>query len=343
MPFSGLYLALAFQVIFVLTYFPSANAAMSAPSTFEGQRIQLVVYTSPGSGHDTLARLAARFLPRHIPGNPRVIVQNVPGGGGVIAANHMFGLAEPDGLSVGVLSRGMPILSLVRAKGIEYDALKFRWVGSPSFDNTVCVASAAAGFKDIRDVIGSEKQLTLGATGRAAGSFQVPSVLNAALGTKIKIIVGYKGAPEMHAAMERGEIDGRCFSSWSTKSTSFLREGLESGRIRFLVQLPDRHLELPQVPVANDLIRDPETVTLLNLIAAPLSPWVVPPGTPDERVSMLREGFMRTFQDPGLRQTADRAQIEINPVPGDKVEQMIHKSLNVSEKTRQRLSKILGM
>lgn len=343
MIFRALYLALALQFFFMASHRPAAGASTPAQWTYEGTRIRLVVYTSPGSGHDILARLAAPYLVKHIPGNPRVIVQNMPGGGGVVAANYMFRLAEPDGLSIGVLSRGMPILSLVRAHGIEYDALKFRWLGSPSFDITVCVASAAVGFKSIRDVIGSEKQLTLGATGRAAGSFQVPTALNATLGTNIKVIVGYKGAPEMHTAMERGEIDGRCLSYWGTQATPFLREGLQSGQVRFLAQLPDRHAELPEVPVANHLVRDPEGVMLLNLVAAPLSPWVVPPGTPEDRLSVLRDGFLRAFQDPGFRKAAERARIDVNPVPGDKSEHLINKLLNVTERTRQKLKEILGM
>jgi tripartite-type tricarboxylate transporter receptor subunit TctC len=263
----------------------------------------------------------------------------MPGGGGVVAANYLFQMAKPDGLIVGVLSRGMPVLWAAGARGIEYDASAFRWIGSPSTDIT---ARVARGPKDIRDMIGSPKPLILGATGRGAGSFQVPSALNAALGTNIKIIAGYKGAPEMHAAMERGEIDGRCASYFATKVYPFLQEGLDAGTLRIIVQLPGKHREIPHVPVANDLVTDPAARSLFNLVAFPFPPWVVPPGTPEDRLAALREGFMKAFSDSEFRRTAEKAGLEMDPVPGDKAEVMAREFLNVPERTRQVLKEILN-
>ena len=146
----------------------------------------------------------------------------------------------------------------------------------------------------------------------------------------------------MHAAMERGEIDGRCASYFATKVYPILREGLDSGTLRIVVQLPGKHPEIPHVPVANDLVTEPAARSLFNLVAFPFPPWVVPPGTPEDRLAVLRDGFMKAFGDSEFRKAAEKAGFEIDPVPGEKAEVMAREFLNVPEKTRQMLKDILG-
>ena len=146
----------------------------------------------------------------------------------------------------------------------------------------------------------------------------------------------------MHGAMERGEIDGRCASYFATKVYPFLQEGLKAGTLRIIVQLPGKHPEIPDVPIVNDLVTDAAARSLFNLVAFPFPPWVVPPGTPEDRLAVLREGFMKAFSDAEFRKAAEKAGLEMDPVPGEKVEVMAREFLNVPEKTRQMLRQILG-
>lgn len=317
--------------------------AQQAGNFYQGKMVRLIPYVSPGSAQDVLSRLAARFLEKHIPGEPNIIVQNMPGGGGVIAANYVYKLAKPDGLTVGILPRGMLVLAVAGIEGVEYDPRRFRWLGSPSSDITVCVALSAAGFHDIRDTVGSKKPLIVGSTGRAASSYQVAAALQIALGANIQIIAGYKGAPEMHVAMERGEIQARCLSYFGTEVNFFLKGGLESGKLRYLVQLPERHPKIPRVPVANELVSKPEDRTFLNLVAAPLNPWVVPPETPPDRLAILRRAFMETFHDDSFRSAATKAGFEIDPMPGAEAEKKAIDMITVSEHIRRKLREILGL
>ena len=322
---------------------PDGWSAASEASFYQGKILRLIPYASPGSGTDVMARIIAPFLGKHIPGHPSVIVQNLPGGGGVIAANYMFNLAKPDGLRIGILSRGMPILSLAKPPGTKYDASKFRWVGSPAKGISVCIARSDSGFKSIRDVIGSKKPLILGASGRGAGSFVVPSTLNATLGTNIKIITGYRGAPAMHLAMEQGEIHGRCLFYRGKMFDPFLVDGLKSGYLKYMVQLPTRHPTVPpEVPVANELISKPADLALLNLMSFPFFSWVVPPAISEERLTVLRDGFMKTFQDPKFRTTANKAGVVINEIPGEKAEKIALKLMDVPEETKRKMKEILG-
>ncbi|MFQ5925598.1 MAG: Bug family tripartite tricarboxylate transporter substrate binding protein [Dehalococcoidia bacterium] len=330
------------RILMGLTLSVSVSTIALGEEFYKGKTLRLMPYTSPGSAHDVLARMAAPYLEKYIPGHPNVIVQNMPGAGGVIVANYVYRLAKPDGLTVGILSRGAPILWVASVPGVEYDASKFRWVLSPSMDITVCVAFADTGFQRVQDVVGSNKPLILSATGRGAGSFQVPATHNATLGTNIKIITGYRGGGEHQLAMERREVDGRCLSYFGTQLYPYLRNHLKSGALRFLVQLPSRHPALPEVPVANELASKLDDVALIKLVAAPLNPWVVPPGTPEDRLTVLREGFMKAFQNPRFRKLAERAQFELDPLPGDKAGEMLRRLLNVPEEAKQKLKKILG-
>jgi tripartite-type tricarboxylate transporter receptor subunit TctC len=316
--------------------------AWSAEPFYKGKVIRIVPYVAPGSGTDLQSRILARHLPKYIPGHPKIIVQNMPGGGGIIAANYVFNLAKPDGLTLGSLSRGMPILSLAKASGIEYDARKFRWLGAPTEHTTVCVIRSATGFKTVKDVVGSKKPLILGATGRGAGSFQVPSTLNATLGTNIKIIPGYRGASAMHLAMETGEIDGRCLFYFGVRGNAFLKNGVDSGKLRIIVQMPVRHPDLPGVPVFNRLTSKPEDLALMKLMAAPFFHWVAPPGIPNERLTVLREGFMKTYQDSDFQAEANKIGLDVNPLSGEKVEQIALKMMEVPEGTIRKIKKILG-
>ena len=328
-------------ILAVLLQGPSALSADKEPF-YKGKIIRIIPYVAPGSGTDIQGRVLARYMRKYIPGHPKIIVQNMPGGGGIIAANYVFKLAKPDGLTIGALSRGMPILSLAKAQGIQYDARKFRWLGAPAEHTTVCVIRSATGFKTIRDVVGSKKPLILGATGRGAGSFQVPSTLNATLGTNIKIIPGYKGASAMHLAMEEGEIDGRCSFYFGVRGNAFLKEGLDSGKLRIIVQLPKRHPTLPDVPVANKMTSKPEDLALMKLMAAPFFHWVVPPGIPEERLTILREGFMKTYKDPKFQAATKKIGFEVKPLSGEKVEKMALKMMEVPKETIRKIKKILG-
>jgi tripartite-type tricarboxylate transporter receptor subunit TctC len=300
-------------------------AFAQAPSEFyKGRTIELDIGLSVGGGYDAYARMLARTMGKYIPGNPAIVPKNMEGAGSMRLANHLYNAAPKDGTTFGTINRGTPFEPLLGNKGAQFDATKFAWIGSTNNEVSVCVAwhsSGIASFEDAR-----QRELVVGATGPSADTYQFPKIANAVLGTKFKIVTGYPGGNDVDLAMERGEVAGRCGWSW-TSVKGLHQSWLDRRDINILYQMGlSKHRDLPGVPLIVDLARTDEERAILRLIFARQVmawPFLAPPGTPGERVDVLRKAFLQTMQDKDFLAEADKAGLEITPVAGADLQKLV--------------------
>src|SRR5262245_51591827 len=247
--------------------FAGATAHAQSPADFyRGRTVELYIGYSVGGGYDVYARLIARHIGKHIPGNPSVVPKNMEGAGSLRLANWIAQVAPRDGSAFGAVSRGAPFDPLLGQKGAQFSGTDFTWIGSANNEVSLCVASDASPVASFEDVL--KQDLTVGSTGAADDTGQFPKVLNAVLGTRFRIITGYPGGNEVSLAIERGEVQGRCGWSWSSIKVTHAR-WVREGKIKLLVQLAlDRHPDLPQVPLITDFAKTDEQRQLLKLIFA---------------------------------------------------------------------------
>jgi tripartite-type tricarboxylate transporter receptor subunit TctC len=320
----------------LLTRFAAAAAALvalpialtnaqSLAEFYKGKLVDMEIGYSVGGGYDIYARLLARHLGRHIPGNPTLVPKNMEGAGSVRLANWLYGAAPRDGSAVGAMSRGAAFDPLLGEKGAQFDASKFSWIGSANNEVSVCVALSTSGVTKFDDLL--TKQLTIGSTGVGDDTYQFPAVLNAVLGTKFKIIPGYPGGNDITLALDRGEVDGRCGWSWSSLVAT-RADWIASKKIIVLVQLSlSKHPDLPDVPLIMDLAKTDEQRQIFKLIFARQvmgRPYLGPPDVPRDRVAALRQAFAETMQDKAFLDEAAQAKLEINPVNGEQIEALVN-------------------
>ncbi len=302
----------------------SAASAQSVGDFYKGKTVEMRIGYSPGGGYDTYARLVAAHIGKHIPGNPTVVPMNEPGAGSLKLANELFQTAPQDGTVMGVIARAAPFDPLFGNDAAKFDGLKFNYIGSANNEVSVCVAWAGTGIKTLDDL--KTKELIVGGTGPTADTEQFPTVLNAVFGTKIKIIGGYPGGNDVNLAMERGEVTGRCGWSWSSV-ISTRPDWITDKTINILVQLSTaKHPDLPDVPLVMDLAKTDKEKAMLRLVFARQAlgrPFVAPPNIPADRVKALRDAFMATMSDPEFLADAKKADLEITPVSGEEVAQLV--------------------
>jgi len=292
---------------------------------YTGKTVNLVIGYAPGGGYDLYARTLGRHIGRHIPGNPLIVVQNMPGAGSLKAASFLYGIAPKDGTTIGGFSRGAPIDPLFgRAEGALYEAPKFSWLGSISNEVGVCAFRSAAGIKSWADM--QTKPFIIGATGVGADSDVFPTVLRKMFKLPVKTVAGYPSAAEVVIAIKRGEVDGRCGWSWSSL-VSYNRDMYESKQIDVVVQLALQKLdELSHVPLITEMTSDPDQQTALKLIVSRQTmarPYVAPPGIPADRLSALRAAFDATMKDPAFLAEAKRQELEVRPISGAEAQVLI--------------------
>jgi len=320
-----------------------SSSAQSVADFYKGKTISMVVGYSAGGGYDTYARIIARFMGKHIPGNPTIVVQNMPGAGSLTAANHIANSAPKDGTVFGTVARGAAFDPLFGNPSAKFDASKMNWIGSANDEVSVCVAWATSGIKSIADV--ENKELVVGGTGPTADTDQFPRVVNGVLGTKFKLITGYPGGNDINLAMERGEVQGRCGWSWSSV-ISTRKAWLDEKKINILVQIAlKKHPDLPNVPLLVDLAKTPEQKQILTLVCArqPLGrPYVAPPGVPADRIAALRKAFMDTMADKEFLAEAEKQKLEITPISGEEVQQIIVDSYKTDPAVVKKTAELLG-
>jgi tripartite-type tricarboxylate transporter receptor subunit TctC len=317
------------------------SAAQSLADFYKDKKLNMVIGFGPGGGYDAWARLVAKHMSKHMPGNPSFVPQNMPGAGSLTAANHIYSVAPKDGTTIGIIARDAPLAPLTGAEGGRFDALKFTWLGSPTEGTNVCIAHKSSGMKTIADV--QQKELVIGDTGPGTGTYTYPRVLNAILGTKFKVIGGFPASSDVFLAMERGEVNGICESldSVNGKRPNWIKDGT----VNILVQggaEPNPHL--PGVPFIFDLAKTEEQKQALVFVYSGQGigrPFVAPPDMPADRVQALRTAFDATMKDPEFIAEAQKQKLDVDPVPGDKLAMILNSIYATPKPIVERIGKIL--
>ncbi len=316
----------------------------AAQPAFEGKTIRIVVGFSAGGGFDAYSRAIARHMSKHIPGNPAIIVENMTGAGSIVAANHLYRIAKPDGLTIGNFHGFQVLNQVLGASGIEFDARKFEWLGVPVQDTGACALTKASGITSVEQWRAAKQPVKLGGVGPGDASYGMARVLKEVLGLPVQPIPGYKGTAEIRLAAESGELAGGC---WQWESIKVMwRKGLETADVNLILQLVTKpHPELPKVPLAVSLAKTEEARLLLQAaVHDPNSitrPYSLPPGTPKDRVRILQKAFMDTMKDAEFLADAKKSQMNIDPVSGEEVERTVARFFKLDSAVVTQLREIL--
>ena len=301
--------------------------AATADDFYKGKTIRIVVGFSAGGGFDTYARAIARHMAKHIPGEPAIVVENMTGAGSLIAANHVYKVAKPDGLTIGHFIGGLFLGQVLGQKGIEFDARKFEFIGAPITDHVVCAMTKASGMTSVEKWLASKTPVKMG--GIAPGTStpdNATRIFKVALGLPIQLVTGYKGTAEVRLAAESGEIAGGCWG-WDSVSVTW-RKALDSGDAVVVLQANRRtHPDLPQVPQAIKLAKSDEGRKMVDVGVHSDSDivrtYTLPPGTPKDRVQLLRKAFDSTLKDPEFLVDAKKSRLNVDPVGPEAIEKDI--------------------
>ena len=315
-------------ICLTLAVLTSAPPAAAETDFYSGKTIQVLIGFSAGGGYDIYARTLARHMGRHIPGNPRLIPQNMPGAGSLKAVNYLYNVAPKDGTAIAGFAPGVVIEPLLgRSEGTQFDAPKFTWLGSISQEVSVCAFIKAAGIKTWQDM--QTKRSVIGASAGGAESDVFPNVLRKLFNLPLSIVTGYPGGTEIILAMERHEVDGRCGWSW-TSLLSRSKALLDNKQIDITLQIGlHKDKALPDVPLIMDLTDDALKKAALRLIVSRQSiarPFAAPPGIPAERARLLRAAFDATMKDPEFRAEAAKLNLDVEPVSGAEVEALLQEA-----------------
>ena len=307
-------------------------AFAQAPQDFyKGKQIVMLVASGAGGGYDTYARTFARHMSKHIPGNPVIIAKNVPGAGGLVGASVLYNNAQADGLTFAALTNGIALDPLFKKFPGRFEPLKFAWLGSIGKLMNVCVTWHTSPIKTIRQA--QQRQVIVSASGATSNSVMMPKIANALIGTKFKVVAGYTDA-DVTLAMERGEVEGVCGLSYTTLKATH-PEWFRDSKINILLQIGMvKFPDLPNVPSAIDLVSDPASKKVLELILIRQEagrPFAAPPGVPAERIAILRRAFDATLKDPAFLADARKFQMEIDPLTGAEVERLLRAAYSAPE------------
>ena len=333
------------QLSAVIVIWLASGAPIYAQDSFyEGKTIRIVVGFSAGGGFDTYSRTIARHMGRFIPGNPTITVDNMPGAGFLISANHMYRVAKPDGLTIGHFIGGLFLQQLLGKAGIEFDAPKFEFVGVPAQDNYALGISKSLGITSIDQWLKSKTVVKLGGVGVGSATDDIPKVLKEAIGLPVQVVSGYTGTATVKLAFNSGEVQGVCNSWESFKAT--WRHELESGELIIVLQnIPKPHPDLPKIPLAINYAKTAEAQNLIRALVHSVGPtarpYVLPPGSPKDRVMILRKAFMDTMKDPEFLADAKKANLDINPLDGAELERNVKEVFNLDPALLPKAKEIL--
>lgn len=331
--------------IFVLLLGGTATNAQSAADFFAGKTITISTYGAPGDSYDVYMRLLARHYGRHIPGNPRFTPINQTGAGGLVAINHAAMVAPQDGTFITVASQGLLIFEATGQQGLRTSIGNFHWLGSFTQSNNVTVTWYTSKTKTIRDAMAHE--VVVGASGAAGGSVIGPTIYNAVLGTKFKMVYGYQGGSHIDLAMKRGEVEGRGNNTWAGYKATMPNE-IRDGMLNVLIQtgLRKDH-DLPNVPLFLDLVKgDPARepiAAFMSKAVAIARPVAAPPGVPADRVEILRRAFDATMADPVFLAEAEKLHAEIDPLTGEQVQDIVQQVLATPKPVMHQIQAMLGL
>ena len=333
-------LCLALVASLLASLWPALGQADEVADFYKGKTVELQIGFGPGGGNDVWGRMVSRHLPRHLPGNPTFVPKNVPAAGSLLVANNLYNVAPKDGSALGMIARGIPFEPLFGGQGTQFDALKFNYLGSPSYDSNMCAVWHEHPAKTAKDLL--TVPTVIGSTGSGAESHVFPILLENLLGMKIKTIKGYKGSQDIMLAIERRELDGICLGTETVRRTSAYQEG----KFRIILQMavkPDP--VLGDLPLVIDFAKTPEDRAALDLIFARVDvgrPFVAPPGVPMVRVAALRKAFTATMNDKDFAADMAQAKFEISPLTGEELEALIRKAYATPKDVVARTSELLS-
>lgn len=315
--------------------------AHAADAFYKGKSLTIVVGSRAGGLADLDARLAGRFMARHLAGQPTLVVRNMPGAGSLQAANYLFSQAARDGTEIGSVQRGIVMLPLYGQKAAKFDATRFNWIGSRSGEVSLAVLWHTAPAKTFEEV--RIHETIVGSTGGGNDTHVIPLILNATTGTRFKVVSGYDGGSTINLAIERGEVHGRL--GWALNALLATQpEWVRDGKVRVIAQLAmKKHPSLPDVPLALDFAVDERNRQVLELFAARQDlgfPLIAPPDLSTERVADLRRAFIKAMADPNFLQEAEKLGVEVDPNSGEALQELIQKIYNTQPEILQ-LSKDL--
>lgn len=313
-------------------------AADSVSDFYKANDIRFIIRSGVGGGYDQYARLLGRHIGRHIPGNPNVIPVNMPGGGGILAANYVAMKAPRDGSILTIASQGLPMdQALGLNKSLQGDMREFNWIGNLSNSNQVLVVWHTSKTKSFDDLL--KQETTIGATGAGSVSVQMPAFLNNMLGTKIKLVFGYPAGTDINVAMERGEVEGRSTNPWASYK-AVTPQYISNKQIIPILQMGlAKEPDLPDVPLLRDLAKTPDEKLVLDFISKSIAvgrPIATTPGAPPERVAALRKAFDDTLKDPVFMAEANKQRAEINAMTGAELAQIIKDIIEAPQATRDK-------
>ena len=329
-------------VSFCAALIASAAQAAGVDEFYRGKTIDLVIGYSPGATYDLYARTVGRHLGTHIPGYPRVVPRNLPGAGSRIAVNFVYQVGPQDGTVIGTADQSLAVEQAMGDKKLTFDVNRLWWIGNPVVSNNTTVAWHTSGIRTVDDV--KAREVSVGATG-ASTSSQYPMAMNALLGTKFKIILGYPGANDINLAMERGEVAAKGSDSWAAwKATR--PEWLASKKINILVQIGlTPSPEMPGVPLLMDLGKTPEDRDVLKLLSSSVvigRPLFAGPQVPADRVAALREAFEQTMRDPEFLADVAELKLDLSPVTGQQIQSLVAEIVSTPSSIASRLKDIIG-
>jgi tripartite-type tricarboxylate transporter receptor subunit TctC len=330
--------------------FLPGRACAQDPLFYQGKTIRIIVGSDTGGLYDLWARIFAKHMPKHIPGNPNMIVQNMPGAGGLTATNYLYGLTKPDGLTLGMFQAHRYMQQLTGAGEVKFDLRKFNWIGTMERTEVMFFVRADAPYKSFDDVLKSSEPLRCGATGSTDGTYLLGKIFEETLGAKFNLVVGYQSGNAIDLAMEKGEVICRGMIVTGHFSREPFLTWHKHGLDRHLVQSgPKRDPRMADVPLLDELMDKYKTTDVSRRVAQVIlagneygRPMVASPGVAPERVRMLRDAYSRSLQDPQLLQDARQAKLEIEPASGEELQTLTEKIMNQPPEVIERVKRLLG-
>ena len=339
------------SILFVLVTLLFSTQLHAQTPFYQGKTITIIVGAKAGDTYDLYPRLVAEFMSKHIPGNPNIIIQNVPGAAGLIGTNQVYNLAKPDGLTLGAIYPALYFEQLAKRPEAKFDWTKFIWIGSTVSSNSHMYMRADTPFKTIEDVRTAATPPKCGATGVTSSAYYMPKLLEEAIGTKFEIVSGYVAGSDIDLAVERGEVQCRAF----TINAFFSREPFITWRkknfVRVLYQTGSkRDSRLKDVPLLTELMdkyKTPENVRRLAKVVLAADefgrPIVFPPGVPADRVKIIRDAFNKTINDPALLAEAEKRRLDIDPATGEELDSLAKEVMTATPDIVERVKKMIGL
>ena len=314
-----------------------SSAEVTAAPYYEGKTMRIIVGFTPGGGYDRMARLLGKYLPKYIPGNPTIIIENMGGASSIIAANHIYNAAKPDGLTIGTLNRAIPFAQLIKLEGVKFDVTKYAWVGSAAVEGSVFTIRAELPYKTVDDLRKAKEPLAMGSSGAGTSDYQFALINKEFLGLNLKMIT-YPSSAECMLAVERKEVDGRA------GSFSSLKPFIDRGVVRPILRGRVTEKGMENLPLNEDLTTDPMGKTIMAMFSSGDligRPYVAPPGTPEDVMKILREGFAKAAKDPELMDESKKVMMEVDYTPADECLKIVTYVLSQPEEIVKEFAKFV--